>query len=92
MDEGPRAAGGAPSVIARHVRGRSPLAAFAGTLFVVDDEAPRLRAIDLATGRDRAVAEHEALASTAALAADADGVFVATDEAGLVLAVRPPPG
>lgn len=86
------AAGGTSSIVARHVRAGSPLAAHAGTLYLVDDERSRLRAVDLATGADRPFAEHDAFASAAALAADAEGVFAATDEAGVVLAVGPGPG
>jgi hypothetical protein len=79
--------GGQPSPVARQVRPRSPLAIHRGILYVLDGERPRLRAITLATGESRVLAEHEALASGAAIAADDDGVFIATDEAGLVLAV-----
>ncbi len=83
--------GGQPSPVARRVRARSPLAVHGGVLWVIDADRPRLRAITIATGAEVAHADHEALANAVALAADDDGVFVATDEAGLLLAVAPRP-
>lgn len=80
-------AGGEPVKVAARVHVRSPLAVHDGVLYVIDGERARLRAVTLATGVDRVIAEHEALASAVAIAADADGVVVATDEAGVILGV-----
>lgn len=82
----PRTGGRAAKVAAR-VHVRSPLAVHEGILYVIDGDRARLRAVTLATGADRVIAEHEALASAVALAADDDGVVVATDEANVLLGV-----
>jgi hypothetical protein len=79
--------GGELETVASGARPEAPFALHAGEIYFVDAARPVLRAARLADGTSRIVGEEAAIARTVAIAADDDGVFFATGDARLVLAL-----
>ncbi|MBX3192745.1 MAG: hypothetical protein KF819_37525 [Labilithrix sp.] len=71
--------GGPMTTLARDVRD-APIAVLGGEIYYFDASQPQLRAIKVAGGEPRIVAESPALARPAALATDGREAFVATGE------------
>jgi hypothetical protein len=79
--------GGAPTILARNVR-QAPLEIAGPEIFYFDAERPQLRAVPIAGGAVRILAEDEILARPNQIEADATTVFVAVEDGAIVALPR----
>jgi hypothetical protein len=84
--------GGALAPVVRSVRPGTPTALYAGELYFIDARRPELRAVSLTGGAARIVATGDILESAVAMVVDRDGAFLATGDAGEILAASSSPG